>query len=757
MKIASHHQRQQLKFAKLVDRIAKGVIVGGGLLVILTVVAILLEIVQVAVPLFFSPAYHQDTVKGISLDSGQEVVAALGDEYMEVITLIDADGVAHLFNGREGQFEKLPQDFPILDAGRHLIAQVKNAEQVILQDDLGKIYAYQTKVRSVFDENNQRSQIPTPAIIANFEKLEGAENAGKLLSGGLNAQGDLYAIYLKNDRELWYEFQPGKSPGGLGGLSLGGASKSRIQTLILKADDTAGSLIGYQAAFDGDFKRLVLGGRDGQIHLIDLDRDSGAIGSQSTATFAELSKISALAFSLGGDSLLVGDDLGHLAAVFILREGTQETLKLAKTFDKHPAAIETIVPSRRSKQFFAYDQHGKIGFYFLTNERSLLNIQSEFRPQAIVLSPNDHSLLSMNRDLSKINQFELFIPHPEINFKALFSKVWYESYQVPAFVWQSTGGSDSFESKMSLIPLIFGTLKATFYAMLFALPVAVLSAIYTSQFMSQRYRKKLKPLIELMASIPSVVIGFLLALWLAPFLEEYLLAFFVFLLLVPLVMTLMFFALAKVPKETTLRKWTHGREFYFTVPIMVAAAWLAYSIGPKVELALFGGYFAQWLHEHLGMTYDQRNSIVVAIGLGFAVIPIIFSISDDSLSSVPANLSASSFAMGASRWQTVWRVVLPSASPGIFAASMIGFGRAVGETMIVLMATGNTPILDWNFFNGMRTLSANIAVEIPEAPVNGTLYRTLFLCAVILFLFTFSINTIAEIVRARLRKKYGRF
>jgi phosphate transport system permease protein len=110
--------------------------------------------------------------------------------------------------------------------------------------------------------------------------------------------------------------------------------------------------------------------------------------------------------------------------------------------------------------------------------------------------------------------------------------------------------------------------------------------------------------------------------------------------------------------------------------------------------------------------------------------------------------------MGASRWQTAVRVVLPTASPGVFSAIMVGFGRAVGETMIVLMATGNTPVLDWSIFNGMRTLSANVAVEIPEAPYGGTLYRVLFLAAALLFTMTFIVNTIAEVIRQRLREKY---
>ena len=163
------------------------------------------------------------------------------------------------------------------------------------------------------------------------------------------------------------------------------------------------------------------------------------------------------------------------------------------------------------------------------------------------------------------------------------------------------------------------------------------------------------------------------------------------------------------------------------------------------------------MYDSFGIRYDQRNSIIIAVGLGFAVIPIIFTIADDALGNVPRSLSAASLALGASRWQTVWKVVVPSASPGIFAAVMIGMGRAVGETMIVLMAAGNTPILDWSLFNGMRTLSANIAVEIPEAPHGGTLYRILFLSALLLFAFTFVLNTAAELVRERLRKKYGRF
>jgi phosphate transport system permease protein len=140
--------------------------------------------------------------------------------------------------------------------------------------------------------------------------------------------------------------------------------------------------------------------------------------------------------------------------------------------------------------------------------------------------------------------------------------------------------------------------------------------------------------------------------------------------------------------------------------------------------------------------------------MGFAVIPIIFTISEDSLSAVPQTLRSGSLALGASRWQTAYHVVLPAATVGIFSAIMIGFGRAVGETMIVLMATGNTPLMDFNIFTGMRTLSANLAVELPEAPFHGTLYRVLFLGALLLFLMTFSVNSLAEMMRQRINKKF---
>jgi phosphate transport system permease protein len=215
------------------------------------------------------------------------------------------------------------------------------------------------------------------------------------------------------------------------------------------------------------------------------------------------------------------------------------------------------------------------------------------------------------------------------------------------------------------------------------------------------------------------------------------------------------FVWARLPKRWVARLPDGSEMLWIGVAIAAAMAACVAAAGP-LEAALFGGPFPAWLERATGLGFDQRNAVVVGIAMGFAVIPIIFAISEDAFSNVPPELAAGSLALGANRWQTVVRVVLPTASPGIFSAIMVGFGRAVGETMIVLMATGNTPILDWSPFNGFRTLSANIAVEVPEAPHGGTLYRTLFLAALLLFAMTFLVNTAAELVRDRLRRRYGR-
>jgi len=304
------------------------------------------------------------------------------------------------------------------------------------------------------------------------------------------------------------------------------------------------------------------------------------------------------------------------------------------------------------------------------------------------------------------------------------------------------------------MPLAFGTLKAAMYAMLFAVPLAIMGAIYTAYFMSPKMRTYVKPTIEIMEALPTVILGFLAGLWLAPMIESHLPGVFALLLFMPISVLLFAFAWHNLPQNIK-QIIPDGWQAALLIPIILISGWLALTLSLPMETLFFNGDMKSWLGNNLGLQYDQRNSLVVGVAMGVAVIPTIFSITEDAIFSVPKHLTFGSLALGATTWQTLVRVVILTASPAIFSAIMIGMGRAVGETMIVLMATGNTPVMDLSVFQGMRTLSANIAVEMPESEVDSTHYRVLFLAALVLFVFTFMFNTAAEIVRQRLRKKYS--
>jgi len=410
--------------------------------------------------------------------------------------------------------------------------------------------------------------------------------------------------------------------------------------------------------------------------------------------------------------------------------------------------------SKRDKGFVTADAQGQIHVHYGTAGQTLLSIRTADGPalQAVAFAPKSDALLAVNA-AGGITQWQVDNPHPEVTLGTLFGKVWYEGYSEPAWVWQSTGGTDDFEAKFSLTPLIYGTLKGTFYALLVAVPLALLAAVYVSEFMHPSIKAYVKPIVEIMAALPSVVLGFFAGLWLAPVVERIVPGLFLLPLVVTVGILVTLVGWRAVP--ATLRgRFRTGAEILVVVPVVVGGVWVALALGGLVERTLLAGNYRAWLLAVLGLTYDQRNSLVVGIAMGFAVIPIIFTIAEDSLANVPQHLRAGSLALGANRWQTAIRIVLPTASPGIFSAIMIGFGRAVGETMIVLMATGNTPIMDWSIFNGFRALSANIAVELPEAPDGGTLFRVLFLAAFLLFCLTFAVNTVAELVRLKLRRRY---
>ncbi|HAU4897917.1 ABC transporter permease subunit [Aeromonas hydrophila] len=454
----------------------------------------------------------------------------------------------------------------------------------------------------------------------------------------------------------------------------------------------------------------------------------------------------------GASSLLVGNDNGVISQWFeVARDGKRQFTQI-RDF-KGDGAVAQLTPEHFRKGFISADQEGTVSFFHATGETKLLSEKVEGGAlSALAISPRHNVLLMQQGDAFKL--FAVENEHPEVTWSALWQQVWYEGYPEPQYVWQSTSASNDFEAKLSLVPLVFGTLKASFYAMVFAVPLGVAGAIYTAYFMSAGLRKYVKPTVEIMAALPTVILGFLAGLWLAPIIEGALPGVVLLLILLPMGMLLTALIWNYLPERG--KSWLpEGWHAILLIPVLLLIGWGAFAVSPLIENAFMHGDSRIWLTHEMGIKFDQRNSLVVGIAMGFAVIPTIFSIAEDAVFSVPKHLTQGSLALGATPWQTLSRVVILTASPGIFSAVMMGLGRAVGETMIVLMATGNTPIMDFSMFQGLRTLAANIAVEMPESEVGSSHYRVLFLAAFVLFVFTFLFNTLAEFIRQRLREKYS--
>jgi phosphate transport system permease protein len=462
----------------------------------------------------------------------------------------------------------------------------------------------------------------------------------------------------------------------------------------------------------------------------------------------------------GGISIVAAHADGHISQWFPARrkDGEDEGktyLAHVRDFDLKDGAKPTVIGSEPRRRGFAIgDDQGHVSLFYATSGRLIHEEKMLDAPvRALAFNPRAQLLMALGDD-GKLVASDVHNEHPEISFRALWGKVWYESYDEPNLLWQSSSASADFEPKFSMAPLAIGTLKGAFYAMIFAIPIAVLGAIFTANFMSPEMRQVVKPAVEVLAALPSVILGFLAGLWLAPFVESNLPGMFLALLILPLSIPTFGYLWMRMPRAIRLRV-PMGWEAALLMPVIGLVVWCCFLLAKPIEALLFGGNMQAWMDHTLGIGYDQRNALVVGIAMGVAVIPVIFSIAEDAIFSVPKHLSLGSLALGATPWQTLIGVVMPTASPGIFSAIMIGLGRAVGETMIVLMATGNTAVTNLSMFSGMRTLAANVAVEMPESEVGSTHFRILFLSGLVLFVFTFFFNTVAEVVRTRLRRKYS--
>ncbi len=739
------------------DRFMNHFIVVGGLMVIAAVMGIFVFIFLQVAPLF-----HGAEVKLLSrhklTDTVDSVVAVDLDEWGELPVLIQKDGSLRYrdLKGDRGIIE----NGQVFQAGETLSSIHYNSlnRLLVAGSNSGRFAYAKVGYRPEYDSLSVRTVHPDVT------------------------RSDWFDLSGKGERILFVDYGEGDSNKLAVGICLDSEGNRHVRAVSLEQD----------LSLFGEGGKISLGARfdlteaiDQAIQQIDVAPDGGLvlIVAENGEVFVFFNQGGKLELGqrfepfgdlpdrrVGGADFLLGDT----SAVFTGWEGENRVYSLSldrdkgkrlyartKEFEPMPELPEGYFPGVRNNSFLLVGNH-HASLRFSTTESIRWQRNFEFEIIRGLIGEKYDRLGFLDRT-GTFHLFHLRDPHPQAGLRAFLGKVRYEGQAEPDYVWQSTGGTDDFEPKLSLVPLIIGSLKGTLYAMLFAAPIALLGALYTSQFLHPKWRDHVKPTMEIMASLPSVVLGFMAALWLAPLLDTRVPSLLLVLLGVPCATLACNWCWGQLPHRVRT-SIPAGLEFLLLSPIILITCILCWKAGPLAEEILFVvtnpetgervADFRLWWPEFTGATYTQRNSLVVGFMMGFAVIPVIFSIAEDSLSNVPKSLRSGSLALGASRWQTAVNIVLPTASPGIISALLIGISRALGETMIVVMATGNTPLKDFNIFSGMRALSANIVVEFPQAPFQGTLYRTLFLGALTLFIMTFIINTMAEVLRQHLRNRY---
>lgn len=932
------NRRRTSPRVRIVDALAKALISVGGIAVIIAVTGILLYLVVETFPMFVRGSLGQPTTHRLQLEG--RPLAGVSDEYRGSVLFLTDRGRATAVDPQSG---RTLFDQTVSQEGRTVtsVSAISEGGAIAIGYDDGRVQIGVLGFATDF--------ITKPDEAAAFESVKIGERFPT--DGGYitrTPEGQLRRTRVSI--ELADPIAPGPGSGAVVRLDYRITSTERY-LLVMREDGSVGfSLVRMTTPLGGGKPRVRTSNEDvafalpagvtelpqwlfvtgDAAHILALwpdglcqrySREAGSDGFVllETADLAPQSRhLTSADLLLGGLTLVLGDDAGGVSGVFPARIGTTATpdgiaMGIAHRFeaprDGAAAPITAIGVTQRDRSFIVGDAQGRIVVRNMTSGKLVVAAQSGSSSPIVIskITPKIDGLITLDES-GMLTSWPMDSGHPDASLAAFFGRIWYEGEPGPAFVYQASAGTDNAEPKMSLVPLIFGTLKATVYAMLFAVPIAVLAAIYTSDMLHPRVRLTVKPVIEMMASLPSVVLGFVAAMVISPFARDYLAPILMAFLIVPTagLLAANLWQLLPVRITSRLRTWQH---LILVAVVMVVALAASFILGNAVERALFrpseanqlvlagsvevvppqerpawasgftsltreqerrlsrenglavsrgeivrpigsvrdpavaeiirreeldqpsirlwldgligdprpgwlvlmaapgiiiaafarsrfidprlgklaisrevrpaawielakfgvtwvGGLGVAWLMatlltDVLGMDardsvfgpYTQRNTLIVAIVMGFAVIPIIYTISEDAMSSVPGQLRSASLGCGATRWQTAVRVVLPLALSGIFSACMIGLGRAAGETMIVLMATGNTASMDWNMFSGFRTLSANIAVELPEAPKGETHYRMLFLAALCLFIMTFIVNTAAELVRRRVRKR----
>ncbi|WP_394133017.1 ABC transporter permease subunit [Shewanella maritima] len=722
------------------DKAAEVGVTVGGTMVFVALLLIFFYLLYVIKPIF--DGADVEVVNQIELvDSESSVLQVGSDEQNEVLFRVSQQGVVEFYSSMSGQLmsrhePKLPQGATVTSS-----AMSEPSEQrFALGLSNGQVQVYGIEF-AVSYPDNQRLITPRMKTLVGDTPFSVNENGG-VHNLVFDYSDDKMSFAYQDDAGVWRL----NRLEGEENMMTEEVEWTSIETVIPKVPNHAKHVL-----ITPDHRQLIFSARN-NLFVFDVRYADEVELLQVVDVTEPNAKVTAIDLLAGASSILVSYDNGYISQYFQVNGERGRVYQKIRDFERiTPSSVLSTEFYRKS--FAVMSEEGELTLLYTTSQRKLLAEKFDMaNPLSMGFSPRSNALVVEAGN--KLHLLRVDNSHPEVSWSALWQKVWYEGYPEPQFVWQSTSGSDDFEAKLSLMPLAFGTMKAAFYAMLFAVPLAISGAIYTAYFMTPKVRNIVKPTIEIMEALPTVILGFLAGLWLAPLVEDHLPGIFMLLLMLPIGILTTAFAWHLMPGSWKQRLPETYQELML-IPVILFVGWLAFELSPIVEVAFFGGNTRQFITNDLGITFDQRNALVVGIAMGFAVIPTIFSIAEDAIFSVPRHLSNGSLALGATNWQTLTRVVLLTASPGIFSAVMMGLGRAVGETMIVLMATGNTAILEWSVFEGMRTLAANIAVEMPESAIGSSHYRVLFLAAFVLFIFTFFFNTIAEVVRQRLRDRYS--